>query len=241
MTASTSADLGERLGRELTDSERAIDILGIDARLEAAKLELARAINAEKRRAVRATWRRGRMLRLNVTEPMRRVLRRLLRVGRSEARAELDRLGYGRALAVARDEEDDLRLGRTYFLLRTHLRELEIKLSSKAAGVDPSAAAEDAVVQALYSVLGQRDVASQVISTAFATGLGMTFEEHEDLVNGWQYTAVLDGNLCANCSPFDGRTYRSWSEAQADLPGGGPNPMCLGGGRCRCRLVPLPA
>jgi len=241
VTVSVSPDLGALLGRELTDSERAIDILGIDARLNSAKDELERAVEAEKRRAIRATWRRGRMWRLQTTEPMRRILRGLLRFGRREARAELARLGYERAFAVARDEEDDLALARSFGILQGKMRDLEIKLGDQAASAELNGVVGNELVRALYKVAGSRGVASQVISTAFATGLGLTFEENEELVSGWQYTAVLDGRLCSNCSPFDGRTYRTWSEAQADLPGGGPNPLCLGQGRCRCRLVPLPS
>lgn len=232
------AAIGER---DLTESERAIDILGIDARLNAAKDALERAVEAEKRRAIRASWRRGRMWRLQTTEPMRRILRGLLRFGRREARAELDRLGYSRAFAVARDEEDDVALARAFGILQGKMRDLEIKIGSEAVSADINGVAGNELVRALYRVAGSRDVASQVVSTAFATGLGMTFEENEDLVSGWQYTAVLDGGLCANCSAFDGRTYRTWREAEADLPDGGPNPLCLGQGRCRCRLVPLAA
>ena len=36
-------------------------------------------------------------------------------------------------------------------------------------------------------------------------------------------------------------TYPTWEAISAVLPGGGPNPLCFGDGRCRCRPVPTGA
>ena len=113
-----------------------------------------------------------------------------------------------------------------------------VRIEEELVTADLSGASLSAVVQALQRVPGARDVASRVVSTALIDGMGQTWDENEDLVRVWEYTAVLDRATCDRCRPLDGKRYDSWKAAQEDLPGGGPNPRCRGGGRCRCRLVP---
>jgi hypothetical protein len=48
----------------------------------------------------------------------------------------------------------------------------------------------------------------------------------------------LDGGTCDICAPMDGTEYHSLDELYTVLPDFGPNPNCLGGGRCRCRAIP---
>jgi hypothetical protein len=87
---------------------------------------------------------------------------------------------------------------------------------------------------------GSRDAASRVISGLMIGGIGEVYEQNANLFPCFMYSAVMDGATCAVCQTYDGARYQSWDEGEMDLPMGGPNPRCLGDGRCRCRLVPCP-
>lgn len=229
------------IGRELRASERAIDILRLNAAMNEAKEQIVRAIEAEKRRAI---WRRLHdvsAVDLRLTGPMIAPLERLYQLGRREARAELQRLGYlpARKLASAPRPRRNRQAELTNTLLQG-LNQLSHRVGSEYAQADISGLSHSALVSALYSVPGARNIASALVSPALASGLGQTFEENEDLIDGWEYTAVMDDGTCENCEALDGTTYASWADIQEVLPDGGPNPDCLGGNRCRCRPVPAP-
>ena len=98
------------------------------------------------------------------------------------------------------------------------------------------------IVDAVRATPGGRDIASRVVSRALMRGFQDRWENlGADVVAGWEYTAVLDGGTCDECEPLDGEVYATVDELYVVLPGFGPNPLCLGGGRCRCRAVPVPA
>lgn len=227
------------IGRELRASERAIDILRLDAAMNAAKDEVEAAIEREKRRAVNRRLRGESIIDLKMTGPMFAPLERLYSLGRREARAELQRLGYlpARRLAAAprprRNRKTELET-----TIVNGLAQLSRRLGQEWAEADLSGLSQSAIVSALYSVPGARNIAAAVVSPALADGLGATFEENEDLVGGWEYTAVMDGGTCDVCDAADGLTFDTWAQISAFLPDGGPNPECLGGDRCRCRPVP---
>ena len=240
----TYALVERAIGRRLRAAERSIDVLLLQGALERAKNELDAAIGEELVRAVKA-WARtpGSALRprLEITAAIWRPLEELHELGRSEALNELERAGYrARRLAAPdpmpggsfEDLEGTLRLG---------LDRIALRVADDFVAADLSAASTNAIAQAMLNVPGGRDLASRVVSTALYSGMGITFEEHEDLVDGWTWTAILDGGTCEPCSAGDGTHYPSWLAAQADLPNGGPAVDCLGSGRCRCRLVPDPA
>lgn len=44
-----------------------------------------------------------------------------------------------------------------------------------------------------------------------------------------EYSALLDGSVCESCEPEDGKRAKSEDELEP-----APNPLCLGGDRCRC-------
>lgn len=227
------------VGRELTEAEKAIDVLGLDAALNKAKTELARAIEAEKKRAIRRLGGR-RKARLEVTRQMLAPLERLHRLGRSEAAAELERLGYDavkrpRAFAVQPRYDD---LAEHVATLREMLRQIGIRIDRSWAEADLSASSEDAIFAALLKTPGARAAAAEVVSAALTSGLTVTFEANADAVPCWEYTAVLDGGTCDPCESQAGREFHSLDELYSVLPGFGPNPSCRGGGRCRCRAVP---
>lgn len=246
----THALVEHTIGRRLRQSEKAIDVLLLHGALTRAKDELDAAISDEMLRATRAWARAGRPTphpQLALTEAIRRPLEELRRLGAEEALNELERAGYpifdeasGRLLAAP----DPLPGGGFASLLNTVRRGLlgiGIRIGDDLVSADLSSAASATIAQALLDVPGSRDLASRVVSTALYSGLGQTFEKADDLVGGWEYSSVLDAATCDQCAPLDGTTYTSWEAIQVVLPQGGPNPACLGGGRCRCRAVPLPA
>lgn len=226
------------IGRELREAERSVDVLALDAALNKAKDDLHAAIEAEKRRAIRRGL-RGRKIRLELTEAMLAPLKRLYRLGRREALAELERLGFAAERAYAADPEYE-RLRPKARFLRAGLLLLSLRIEKERLSVDLSEATYDVLTRALYRVPGGRDLASRLVSGSLDAGLAATFEANAELAGGFEYSAVLDGGTCVHCSARDGELFHSWQAIQAVLPDGGPNPECLGQERCRCRPVPLP-
>lgn len=230
------------IGRELRAAEQAIDVFVLDRALNAAKAELVRAIEAEKRRAIRRTLREGwvRWVRIEVTRAMLEPLERLYRLGRREARAELERHGFLPARTYAADPKYE-RLRSKGWFLRGGLVQLSRRVERDLTAVDLETASQAAIATALYRVPGARDLASRLVSGALTDGLAATFEANSELAGGFEYTAVLDGGTCPSCEALDGEVFDSWDAIQEVLPDGGPNPDCDGEERCRCRPVPVPA
>lgn len=247
-------ELVERtIGRPLRQAEQAIDVLRLDGELNRAKDDLEAAIRAEMLRAARA-WVDGyaATVAVNVTEAMLEPLHRLVDLGREESLLELERLGYlprvpldlaARYFASAEPSPGRDRDLRAY--LTRNLARLRVEIEDRLVTVDVGATArsivETAILDAIGRIGGARDIASRIISTALVDGMAQTWDANADLVSGWEYTAVLDSATCDECEPLDGTTYPTWEEIQVVLPDGGPNPACLGEGRCRCRAVPLAA
>ncbi|RDI73300.1 Phage Mu/F-like protein [Gaiella occulta] len=228
------------VGRELTESERAIDVVRLDRALAAAKDDLNAAIHDEMLRAVLVWVATGSPPRLGVSQAMRDVLDRLHDLGREEGWLELERLGYdltGRRHYVEEGPSDRDVPG----YLTRNLRGVEVRIEDELVRADLAGASQQAVARAVMEIPGARDIASRAISTALINGFAQTFEQNADLVSGWAYTAVLDAGTCEVCRPLDGTVYDTLDELFRVLPNFGPNPRCYGGGRCRCRAVPLPA
>jgi hypothetical protein len=227
------------VGRELRPAERVIDVIRIDRELNEAKDQVEQAIRAEMLKATRR-WLRGATWRphLTVTPAMRGPLRRLARFGRDEARAELARLGVRSHVAFDPDPSVP-GLDELFDTIAAGLPGLSLRIQQDLVAADLTDASTLAVARALLRVPGARDIASRVVSSALMDGMGAVFEDAGDLVSGWEWSAVLDSGTCGPCDAGDGTQYRTWGEAQADLPNGGPAVVCDGGGRCRCRLVPL--
>lgn len=230
-------------GRTLRRAEQAIDVLRLDQALEQAKDELEAAIFGEMVAAT-AAWKAGMATvpALSVTDRMVSVLDRLTEIGRQEALLELERLGY-RGIQDTTDERrfvfEPAPQGRDVTgYLRRELPGIQHRIEDELVTADLSGASQTAIARALLRVPGARDIASRVISTALIDGIGMRFEDNQDLVKCWEYTAVLDAGTCSKCAPLDGKRYDSLQALFHDLPNFGPNPRCKGGGRCRCRAVP---
>lgn len=232
--------LEQRVGRKLTAAERHIDVEGIDRLLNDAKDLLDAEIQREQLRVVKlvAAGHTGHTGRLDVTHRMILILRGLRDHGQAHAANELASMGYHTSphrRAFQAPSEDEL-LGR----LRARLRQHTVKIQQAAIGIDISELAAAAVEDALMKVLGARSIAADLVAPAFDAGLSQTFEQHADLVEAWQYTAVLDSGLCAPCAELDGSVYDTLEALFEVLPDFGGNPDCDGGTRCRCRAVPMP-
>lgn len=244
---SGSWSLVERtIGRPLRRAEQAIDVLRLDQALNDGKDDLEAAIRAEMLRAVLA-WLDGGILALQVTDRMLKVIDRLRKLGREEALLELKRLGYGDAKSSSSTSQRSLAVdpvepvaGRDlYTYLRRNLPSIQARIELDLVTTDLAGAAISAVEQALLRIPGARDIASRVVSVALIDGMAQTWEANEDIVGGWEYTAVLDPGTCEECEPLDGTVYDTIAELFVVLPDFGPNPECLGGSRCRCRAVPV--
>ena len=228
----------ERLGRPLTAGELAIDIEKIDRILNTAKDNLTAAIEQERTRAIRARL-RNRTVTLEITPEMTRILNGLQAAGEQEALAEIQRL-IGSEVPNRRTYAElpgPLILMRE--LLKAMLGQIRTRILRETVSLEitPSPSAE--MIEKLEKVIpGARDAASRLVSGAFTSGLANTYEAHADLFPCWQYTAVMDNATCQPCREWDGQRFSSLPQLYAVLPNFGPNPRCLGDGRCRCRGVP---
>jgi len=249
------ARIEARIGRLLTAAEKHIDVEAIDHLLNTAKDYLDAAIRSEQARLARLVA-AGDGGRLEVTPRMVAILRDLRKHGRAHALNELASMGYPvraneRRFAVPAQPPGEPPPPRPYLVvvsdsiiegrLRARLGALTVKVQLQATGLDLSTMAVGAIEKALIDVLGARSIAADLVSPSFMAGLGDTFENHRDLVDGWEYSSVLDAATCDPCGEHDGEQFDSWDAIQEVLPGGGPNPECEGGDRCRCRAVPRPA
>lgn len=236
----TRALVEAAVGRPLRLAEQAIDVLGIDQALNDAKDDVEKAIRREMVAAGERALLFRMPVRITVTASMLRPLEQLFRLGRREAYAELQRLGYEPRRGYVAEPQypeldplaDDLAVG---------LNGLSVRVERELVAADLADISLGAVAEALLHVPGARFIAAEVIARAFTGGLAVTFEANQDVIGGWEYTAVLDSGNCDPCGELDGTTYPSWDAIQEVLPGGGPNPSCDGGNRCRCRPVPLGA
>lgn len=236
MTATVEAVIG----RPLRQAEQAIDVALLDEALREAKDAVDDAIEAEQVRAGQQWVLLGGRPSMNVTRGMLEPLEQLHELGREEAWNELERAGYTlRRLSIEEIPEspDDLEA-----YLRRNLTAIEVRIEQDLVRADLSGLAADAIARALLRIPGGRDIASRIVSTALIGGLAQTWDEvdADGLVQGWEITAILDLGTCLPCREHDGLRFETRAQAYAFLPNGGPAVYCLGRGRCRCRLVPLP-
>jgi hypothetical protein len=237
--ATTHALIEKKIGRALSIHEQAIDVLKLDQALNAAKTELEAAIRTEMKRAGELWLRTGSNPIMSLTPAMEKPLDHLHTLGIEEGRAELERAGYDLAREnAAPDPTPGEGLAGVKRTVSSGLNGLRVRIEHDLVHADLASASSSAIADAILRIPGARDIASRVISTALISGLGETFEQNQDLVDGWVYTAVLDDGTCDECAPLDGTEYDTLDDLFQDLPDFGPNPDCYGGGRCRCRAVP---
>lgn len=226
--------------RALSEAERHVDVAGLVAALEQAKLDLHAAILAEQRRVARRLI-RGYRAQLVVTPRMTAILARLYRRGVQAAHLESVSMGvelrrhYEAEPAPIPDGTQ-----KPYLRLRVLLGALSKRIHDEhAARHELYADTRPEMLRALTRVPGALDAAGRVVSKTLMSGMGDVFAANADAFSGWQASAVLDGGTCGPCEENDGHVYATWAEAMDDLPDGGPYVHCLGEDRCRCRLVPI--
>jgi hypothetical protein len=170
------------------------------------------------------------------------VLADLRKAGQRHALAEIRRLGIEpRASRLYADE-----LPGSIAQLRVFLQQLLGAIRVRVLRGTPEAVgyqirsriSKELIEQVERKIPGVRDAASRLVSGGFTAGLADVYEQHTDLFPCWVYSAVMDNATCAPCRALDGTRYRSLAELYLVLPNFGPNPRCLGDGRCRCRGVP---
>lgn len=213
-----------------------MDVVEILTALEKGKARLHKAILAEQRRVSKAATEGRTDLHMQITDEMILALNRLNELGRREATKELKRHGVEPAKTYARPRTAAIRtlIGRLSDFLprisvRVHRRSVELHLAGEA---------QRAILEAAARIPGALDAASQLVSSAYYSGMGDVFSASSDLIASWIHSAILDGGTCDPCAEGDGTEYPTWEDAQTDFPDGGPFADCDGEGRCRCRLVP---
>lgn len=241
-----------RLGRELTEAEDHIDVVGGSLALDKGKAKLAEAIRKEYVRTLRVQA-KGIFAIPTLTGPMVDALVDLYLTGREHAMEEIRSMGV-EPEKPRRDSPP------TFFTEEDNLRRLEalrpglgVNLSAMLGGlavrIDDGLVAGDASGLALATIAdrmereapGVLDVASRLVSSGFSGGLSDVYAANEHLFSeGWQYTAVMDGATCDECRRHDGEVFHSLADLYRVLPNFGPNPSCYGDGRCRCRGIPNP-
>jgi hypothetical protein len=230
------------IGRELRQAEHVVDVFLLNSALEQAKADLFKAIRAEQRRAVRRAVLSDSKLDMPIhfafTPAMAAPLDRLRALGKREARAEFARAGYDIPARSMIAEPTPGPEG-PHGYVRNEIAALKVKIRKQRVSLEAGGAAQDAILAALYTVPGAMDIASRVVSTALNEGFSSTFSDLAGVVKGWEYSAILDDGTCDECEGHDGEQYATWDDAMEVMPDGGPLPDCAGGGRCRCRIVPL--
>ena len=119
----------------------------------------------------------------------------------------------GRAIALAIQAEAGMQAGR----LAAGTPIDDATMLTMATRVSDAAALRFVGTASDFMAMGRTDEA------------GAQAQDVEDAV----YSALLDGAVCSECAPMDGQTTTDLAEAATWTP----NPMCEGGGRCRCLTV----
>lgn len=230
------AEAERRLGRPLTAAELRIDARDAVDQMEAGKERLRRAIEAEKRRAIRR-WLDHGHTHLNVSRAIDDALGTVYHAGRRHALQEARLMGV--TDMRSHFAEGDPWWRRLRAKVATGLAVLARRVDQEAVRVTLGGVPEAVVSRIDRAAPGALDLASRLVSTAYTSGLSDVYQANEGLFDGWQYTAVLDGGTCDECEARDGEEYETLDAGLEVLPDFGPNPDCYGEDRCRCRLVPI--
>lgn len=222
---------------------QAIDVDGITRALDGAKEAIVDAIRAELHRQAPRPGVPPRF-RLTPTPEILAPIAALFERGRREAAAELDRAGVTiprRYVAGLHPRLDDVYV-RIVAGLNTIANRAETDVGRTVLDQvrEVTAGRIDAAID---RVPGLRAVAASLVSESFIAGTADLYEENADAFGGFVATSVLDGSTCPSCSAVDGTVYPTIPDAaRAGWRNGGwgPYEQCLGGPRCRCRIVPVP-
>ena len=82
------------------------------------------------------------------------------------------------------------------------------------------------------SIATWQNLSATPVNVGWGDGRAVFVEQRNELVDFEVYSAILDANLCDNCRPFDGQQQQSGENKFQT-----PNPVCLGGAKCRCVTI----
>lgn len=106
-------------------------------------------------------------------------------------------------------------------------------LEAKKLGLVKMATVEF-ITERLQELSDREAIIATQNSVVEALGIGRNVEAEtrkEDIATAF-YSAILDGNVCENCEPLDGKEHEFNDPAFET-----PNPRCLGGDKCRCITI----
>lgn len=228
-----------------------VDLAGDAAILDHAKAVCHGEILAAAHHAIRVGRRRGVFPALAVTQGMVDAVISAYRGGVHQARAEAGRMGRTPGTftdirpmntRVWRWLPDSVK--RVIIRLQGDLDRLTVSIARdlQAEGMSAALGRVPALVKKrLAEVPGALDAASRIAPPAFTGGLADHYTPNQHLFSGFVYSAEGDRGTCDECDSKHGTFYESLEDAARDgMDGFGPNPLCRGGFRCRCRLVPQP-
>lgn len=205
------------------------------------------ALDREKRRAIHElAVHGGHAEPLHVTPELEAVMGALVDAGRRHARAEIAAMGVELPTTFAdpirTPTAATLRLLRRFAaVLDRGLNAIFLRARDETIGLELGGIAQDKLAAAVEEkVPGTLDLASRIVSGLLDSGLAEVYEQAEEFFPCWRYSAVLDSGTCVYCRALDGAEFESLAGLYTVLPNFGPNPLCLGDGRCRCRGVPCP-
>lgn len=167
-------------------------------------------------------------------------LRRLYKLGSREAIREIERQGIDVSdIDAEQEDEDDAILLALAAVFAARLVD-RMKTGASVAAVEMLATGEldrdrleERITAAPDSLLSS--LALEAVAIAVAAGRWAAMMANEDKLRALLYTTAMDGRVCDPCKAFEGREYPIGA---SDIPSL-PNPVCKGGARCRCALIPI--
>lgn len=166
-------------------------------------------------------------------------------IGQEDIDKELKKIGASdRKLALTpkgRDRKNksiNRWVGRLAFNIKTTLEDAlentSIDRINKKGGIKPF------VESYKDGFKGDKRRVLQETDSGYVDGRGKTLRDRAEEVGEVFYSAILDGNLCDVCAPFDGAILTVKEAQDNDLQFSSPtNLNCEGGQKCRCVLVPF--
>ena len=180
---------------------------------------------------------------------MRDLLRDLYAFGRRTVREELKRQTKRRPDVALREDDLDNQELTALLRVRTNLFLDRVAEREKGVAVDRALSiyrtkGKQFSVEDLFGLRTEmkdladstvRNEARKTVSEAFSLGRQKEAEGKEEQIQYAIYSAILDGSVCPECAPLDGRQFQLGTPDYYEFAP--PNRRCLGGNRCRCMYV----
>jgi HK97 family phage portal protein len=241
---------GLMLSRLPNENEQVVDLKGMVEDQQSIKDKIASALQTLRKDLIAEAAEKGKTIseaelyQLTLT-PSREIYRRLERIlgqaiadGGKQVVEELAAQGVRQAVVAATDATVlgsivDLTVSRAVNEMQTRaINQLAIQL---VTGTPQDQAADNlSLILSGQSEQWTEDYAGRAANSGIQEGRGETLLENAELIDRYQYSALLDANTCEACAEADGME----SDNIEDLPEV-PNPDCAGFDRCRCFIVAI--